>query len=213
MVHPFRTYRRGAGRVAAMLCLGAALAMPAAAQQKQQEQKQPLPVETDKLYPVIGVVDVQEVLRDSIAAKAVREAAEVRAKKLEADLNKERDDLKAREQQLRQQQTILSPDAFDKKRQELERHVAEVRRKHEAQRVQMNQVFNEAMDQLREEIRKSVVTVMEKRGIAMTLPRSAVLLFDERMNITKEVTEAVNKRAPKIAVNFDAPPKPATKKQ
>jgi Skp family chaperone for outer membrane proteins len=210
MVQHSRDFGRVARRVAAALFLAGLLAAPAAAAQQKPQQ---LPVETDKLYPVIGVVDVQEVLRDSVAAKGVRTAAEARAKKLEAELNKEREDLKGREQQLRQQQTILAPDAFDKKRQELERYVAELRRKHEGQRVQMNQVFNEAMDQLREEIRKSVVMVMEKRGIAMTLPRSAVLVFDERMNITKEVTETVNKRAPKIAVNFDAPPKPATKKQ
>ena len=192
--------------------------MPATAAfaQAKGEKGQPLQIDPTKLYPIIGVVDVQEVLRDSVAATGVRAAAEARAKTLEAELNREREDLKGREQQLRQQQTILAPDAFDKKRQELERYVAELRRKHEGQRVQMNQVFNEAMDQLREEIRKAVVMVMEKRGIAMTLPRSAVLVFDERMNLTQDVVDTVNKRVPKIAVNFDAPPpapKAATKKQ
>ena len=41
--------------------------------------------------------DVQEVLRDSVAAKGVRDAAEAKGKKLEAELNKQREDVKARD--------------------------------------------------------------------------------------------------------------------
>jgi Skp family chaperone for outer membrane proteins len=204
-----RELARAAWRVAAAVCIATFLVAPAAA---QDEKGQPLQIDPSKLYPIIGVVDVQEVLRDSVAAKGVRDAAEAKAKKLEAELNKQREDVKAREQKLRQQQTILAPDAFDQKRQELERYVGDLRRQHEQQRAQINQVFNGAMDQLREEIRKAVVQVMERRGIAMTLPRSTVLVFDERMNITKEVADTVNKRTPKIAVNFDAPPTPPKKK-
>ena len=210
MVSSIRHIRRAAWRVAASACVAFVLSAPASAQ--NDSKGQPLQIDPTKLYPIIGVVDVQEVLRDSVAAKGVREAAEAKGKRLEAELNKQREDVKAREQQLRQQQTILAPDAFDKKRQELERYVNELRRTHEVQRAQMNQVFNTAMDQLREEIRKAVVQVMERRGIAMTLPRSTVLVFDERMNITKEVTDSVNKLTPKIAVNFDAPPAPPKKK-
>ncbi|MEQ9641042.1 MAG: OmpH family outer membrane protein [Alphaproteobacteria bacterium] len=198
---------RALARLIPCLILLAALTAPAAAQQA----KNALP-EDAKISPIIGVVDVQEVLRDSSAAKGLRQAAEAKGKSLEAGLNKQREEVKAREQQLRQQQTILSPAAFDQKRQELESYVNNLRREAEVSRAQINQVFNGAMAQVNDELRKSVVVIMEKRGVAMTLPRSAVLVFDQRMNLTKEVTELLNQRLPSVKVDFNKPP-PAPKRK
>ncbi len=194
-------FGRGALRALASMILLTALASPAAAQQG----KSALP-ENAQISPIIGVVDVQNALRDSTAAQGVRQAAEAKAKALEAGMKKQREEIKAREQQLRQQQTILSPAAFDQKRQELERFVNDLRRQAETSRAQMNQVFNAAMAQVNDELRKAVVVIMEKRGVAMTLPRSAVLVFDQRMNLTKEVTELLNKRLPSVKVDFNKPP-------
>ena len=35
-------------------------------------------------------------------------------------------------------------------------------------------------------------------GVEMTLPRSAVLVFDNRLNISDEVLAALNKRLPEV---------------
>jgi Skp family chaperone for outer membrane proteins len=192
--------QRAAVRALAGLALATVVCLsPARAQEK---------TERVAVTPVIGVVDVQLILREAAAAKTVRDAAEAHGRKLEEKLNKQREELKVREQQLRQQQAILSPAAFNQKREELERHVAEVRRQTEQARAQLNQVFNVAMNDLREAMRKTVVAIMEEKGIAMTLPRTTVLVYDERMNITDEVLAQVNKRLPAIKVDFDKPLKP-----
>lgn len=185
---------RAAVRALAGIAMAAAVGLAPAAAQNQ-------------VPPVIGVVDVQHVLREAKAAQVVREAAEAHGRELEERLNRQREELKAQEQQLRQQQAILSPDAFNKRREELERHVADVRRRTEEARNQLNAVFNVAMRDLRNELHKTVVAIMKEKGLNMALPRSAVLVYDERLNVTEDVLAQLNERLPTIAVDFDNPPK------
>ncbi len=54
------------------------------------------------------------------------------------------------------------------------------------------------MSQLRKEMGISVAKVMEAKKIDLTLPRSAVLVFDNRMDITDDVLAHLNKRLPSV---------------
>jgi len=151
---------------------------------------------------VIAVLDVQQVLRRAKAAKGIRAAMESRRKAFEKEIAKERQALQATEQQLRKQSTILSPEAINDKRRLLENNVSNLRRRAEQKRGILNRAFNGATQELRQEIAKILAALMKERKITITLARKAVLVFDQRLNVTEEVLKRLDENLANIKLDF-----------
>ena len=155
--------------------------------------------------PVIAVLDVQQVLRRAVAAKRIRKVMEVRRKKFEEEISEERLQLQGEENQFRKQSTILSPEAMSNKRRVLENKVSDLRRKAEQKRGILNRAFNGATRELRQEIAKVLADLMKERNITITLARKAVLVFDQRLNVTEEVLMRLDKNLPNVKIEFKNP--------
>ena len=155
--------------------------------------------------PVIAVLDVQQVLRRAAAAKSIRLAMDAKRKAFEAEISTERKIIQAAEQKLRKQSTILSPEAINKKRRELENNISDFRRKAEQRRGTLNRAFTGATRILRNEMAKVLAALMKERKITITLARKAVLGFDQRLNVTDEVLRLLDKSLPTIALDFKNP--------
>ena len=152
--------------------------------------------------PVIAVLDVQQVLRRAVAAKRIRKVMEARRKIFEEEISEERLQLQGEENQFRKQSTILSPEATNNKRRVLENKVSDLRRKAEQKRGILNRAFNGATRELRQEIAKVLADLMKERNITITLARKAVLVFDQRLNVTEEVLKRLDKNLPNVKIDF-----------
>ena len=152
--------------------------------------------------PIIAVLDVQQVLRRAAAAKGIREVMEARRKKFEKEISEERLQLQGEENQLRKQSTILSPEAMSNKRRVLENKVSDLRRKAEQKRGILNRAFNGATRELRQEIAKVLADLMKEQNITITLARKAVLVFDQRLNVTEEVLKRLDKNLPNVKIDI-----------
>ena len=155
--------------------------------------------------PIIAVLDVQQVLRRAAAAKGIREVMEARRKKFEKEISEERLQLQGEENQLRKQSTILSPEAMSNKRRVLENKVSDLRRKAEQKRGILNRAFNGATKELRQEIAKVLADLMKEQNITITLARKAVLVFDQRLNVTEEVLKRLDKNLPNVKIDIRDP--------
>jgi len=155
--------------------------------------------------PVIAVLDVQQVLRRAAAAKSIRLAMDAKRKAFEAEISTERKIIQAAEQKLHKQSTILSPEAINEKRRELENNISDFRRKAEQRRGTLNRAFTGATRILRNEMAKVLAALMKERKITITLARKAVLVFDQRLNVTDEVLRLLDKSLPTIALDFKNP--------
>lgn len=186
------------------------LAGGAAAQgQKAPAQKTTPPAQGPAAEaPVVAVVDVQHILREASAAKLVREAVDARRAAFEKELEREAQELRRADEELRKQQSQLAPEALAQRKRELERRYGEVRRRTDERRSVLSQAYNAAMRQVRQEMARALAEVMKERGIDISMSRTAVLVFDERLDVTADVLARLNKRLPKVQVSFDAPPVP-----
>jgi Skp family chaperone for outer membrane proteins len=52
---------------------------------------------------------------------------------------------------------------------------------------------------------KVLAALMKERKITITLARKAVLVFDQRLNVTDEVLRRLDKSLPTIALDFKNP--------
>ncbi len=164
----------------------------------------PAPLRAQDGALTVMIVDVQRVLRDSAAAKSVVEQVEVQRTAYEQQLEQRKQALKVEEDELRRQQAILSGEAMEQRRRKLERDYADLRRDAEQRRNLLNTAFNSGMRQVREAMARAVTEVMQEKGATLTLPRSAVLVFNDKLNVTESVVARLNEAMPQVTVNFDA---------
>ena len=155
--------------------------------------------------PIIAVLDVQKVMRESAAAKSIRAAVEAKRQTFEGEIEAERNAIKADDDKLRQQQTVLAPEALSQRRRDLERRYAELRRRADQAGGILNRAVNTAMLTLRQEMATVLAELMKEQDINITLARSAVLVFDEQLNVTEIVLARLDKRLPTVEVKIEQP--------
>ncbi|WP_176787666.1 OmpH family outer membrane protein [Roseospirillum parvum] len=155
--------------------------------------------------PVVGVLDMQRVLREAGAAKQARADRERYASQYKAEVSEQEKSLRAADQELARQRTVLAPEAFNEKRKEFQQRLAQFQRDVQARRRNLERAMAEAMS----EIQRAVVTATDEaatqRGVNLVLYRSQVFMFSDQMDLTPTVLEKVNRQLPSVAF-----PDPAT---
>ncbi len=153
--------------------------------------------------PIVAVVDIKKILSSAAASKKAKKSIDAKRAIYERELDQHKKGLKTQREELRKQQKILAPQAFQQKKKKLEKRFETVIRQTEERRRVLNEAFNTAMGNLRRELGYAVAEVMKERGIEMSLPRSAVLVFDDRFDISAEVLKRLNKRLPTIDLKLN----------
>jgi Skp family chaperone for outer membrane proteins len=153
--------------------------------------------------PVIAIIDVDQILQESVAAKGVRTQADKYQQTFQSEMSKEEAALRATQQEIDQQRKTLSQDAFAEKARAFDANVAEFQRKGLARRRAFDKSFNTAMGQVQQGMLEATQQVATNHGATMVLPRSQVVLFDDKMNITKEIIVVMDKKLPHV--DFPAP--------
>jgi outer membrane protein len=152
--------------------------------------------------PVIAVVDIQMILQDSVASKSIQKQLDTQRQTYQNEISKQEEKLRAAEQELGRQRTILSQDAFAQKRREFEQQVAEVQRNVQARKKSLDQAFNESMTKVRDNLLQIVADVAGERKATLVLAKQQVVIVEKSLDLTSVVLERLNKKLPNVAVNI-----------
>jgi Skp family chaperone for outer membrane proteins len=172
--------------------LSVALASPllALAQTSVPSSPGPIPL------PVIGVVDVDQIQQESLAAKAVRAQAVKYRQEFQQQDNAEEAALRATKQVIEQDSKTLPPQELADKARAFDASVADYQRKELARRRAFEKSFNLAMGKVQQAMYDATRQVAMSHGANVILPRGQVLLFDDKMNLTKEIIVLMDKALP-----------------
>jgi Skp family chaperone for outer membrane proteins len=154
---------------------------------------------------VAVVVDYARILRDSKAARSIRDQVESRRKVYQDQIAKEEKRLFDADKELGKQRSVLSPEAFAEKRKAFEQDVMGVQRMAQDRRRQLDQVAAAALGNVRNTLVEVVGVLADERGFNLVLPSSAVLLFSPKIDLTDEVMARLDKKLPSVKVP-DKPP-------
>jgi Skp family chaperone for outer membrane proteins len=146
--------------------------------------------------PVMGVVDVDEIQQESLAAKAVRAQAAKYRQEFQQQASSEEAALRATQQAIEQDRKTLPPQALAEKARAFDASVAEYQRKELARRRAFEKSFNAAMSKVQQAMIDATRQVATAHGANVILPRGQVLLFDDKMNMTKEIIALMDKLLP-----------------
>jgi len=152
--------------------------------------------------PVIAVVDEQSILDKSEAAKSARVKLEAMAADFQKKFDAEQEALKAEERALLTQQSILSVEAYGKKRQDLQKKLSDYDRNF----AEARRWLNGARDATGRFIHAKLVEVVGKmaveRGVDIVIPSSQILYTTASLNLTTDAMARLNKQLPDVTINL-----------
>jgi len=185
-VHPTAVVRRLALALAA-----ASIAVPAAAQQ---------------LPPaVIAVINMQVLLEESSAAKSIRGQVEKLRTDFQDEVNRQDQRLREQEQELKRQQSVLAPEAFNAKRRDFQQQVAKAQENVQTRLRELDELAARGLNDVRRALLPILVDLSKEQGYNIVFANTQLVFASKQLDITDEVLKRINTSLP--AVNLQAVPK------
>ncbi len=148
--------------------------------------------------PVLAIIDVQKVLRESTAVSALSRKIEERKVQHQEELREQEQALRDADQELARQRSILSPEAYAKKRGELEQRVGTLQRKARNRKRGLDKVFTQGMIKVQAELARVAKEIAEEQGLDLILSKTTVVLVKPKFELTQEAVRRLNDRLPDL---------------
>jgi len=140
----------------------------------------------------IGTVNFQKLFENSTAGKAARDKINVEGQRMEQDLKQNGEEIKALEKRLEQDTGVMSKQAREEQKWELERKIDDVK----ALKKKYDRRIQELQLQLVNEVRQSVLEIIQdhgkKEGYLLILEDISVVYAPGHVDITDEIVKIYN---------------------
>lgn len=173
--------------------LAAATVSTSARAQQPPAPAAPLPLK-------IGVIDIEQIRRDSTAVKDARNQIATYHNTIQAEIQKEETALREANQELARQRTVLAPDAFNEERRKFETRLVEVQRKVQERRQELDDIQNDVMRRMNEAMAEVVVEIAQEQGFGLILRLDQSVFAAQQLLITQAVLDRLNKKLPSIKI-------------
>jgi outer membrane protein len=175
----------------AITAIAGGIAIPVHSAAAQAAQNVPL---------VVGIVDVQKILANSLAGQSLEKAWSTKSKTLNAEIGKAEQDLRARRQKLDQQRSSLPPADYQAQMVQLEKDVLAARKNFSTKRKTLEQAKNKGLETIFKTLDLVIQDVAKKRGLTLVLNRSLVVVAAENWDISAEVQKGLDAKLPKVGM-------------
>jgi Skp family chaperone for outer membrane proteins len=189
-----------------LLAAAAAMAVALSAPQAAFSQATTKPAaKPDKLS--IAVIDVQLIIRESIAMKAVREEIARLREKFRAEVAQEENRFREERGKLLRQRGVLTPQAFSRRRNQLVAKFATVQRQLQAKSRSLEAASAATLREFQKSLFVIVEELAKERGYTMVLSRARVAYTHPAYLETDEVLKRLNAKLPVLKLQMTEPSK------
>jgi outer membrane protein len=156
-----------------------------------------------RVATIVGIVDADQLIADSLAAKGVRLEREKYANIYQTQFKDVETKLRTEDQELAQQRSVLTPDVFQQRATAFQQKLADFQGQLKEKQDRLDYAFQQAMQEIGNTIVATSGEVAKAQGLTTVLARNQVVYADPSMDITAAVLERINQRLP--AVKFQDP--------
>jgi outer membrane protein len=157
---------------------------------------------------LLGVVDTDLLLQDSLAAKGVRLERDKFATTYQGQVKDMETKLRSEDQELSQQRNVLAPDVFQQRAAAFQQKLADFQTQVKEKQERLDASFQQSMQEIGNTIVVVTGEVSKEKGINVVMDRNQLLIFDPSMDITKPVLDKLNQRLASVSFkNPDSWPK------
>lgn len=162
------------------------------------------PVAAKAAAPDIGIVDVNYIMAESNAAKALQKQIKDQSEAFQTEFSKFERELKDMEAALTKARADkISEEEFKKKRTEFEKKLADTQALFQKRRQGFEKGKADAFKTLTEAIFKESEKVAAEKGIELVLAKTVVIIGAKEMDLTQAVFEGVNKNLKDVKLKVD----------
>jgi outer membrane protein len=157
---------------------------------------QPAPVAAQAVK--IGVVDLQKFQKNSKAFQKASVSVKKKFEDMQQKLNDERNAVARLDEEFKKQSMMLSLDAQEDKKRELEKKQRQFKFMYDEYTQEMKETEMDAIKKVMKELEKIVEKMAEKEGYTIILERRTLglLYFNNAIDLTDRVTDAYDKQYP-----------------
>ena len=146
----------------------------------------------------IGIVDLQRLQKNSKAFQKASVSVKKKFDDMQQKLNDERNALAKLDDEFKKQSMMLSLDAQEDKKRELEKKQRQFKFMYDDFTQEMKDTETDAVKKVMKELEKIVEKIGEKEGYTLILERRTLglLYFNNTIDLTDRVTDAYDKQNP-----------------
>jgi outer membrane protein len=149
----------------------------------------------------IAVVDMQELLTESDAAKDIQKQVNSYKESFLGEISKQEQALRAEEKSLSAQQGKLGKEEFAKKVKDFEKKLLDTRRDAQTKKKKLDDAVTKSVTQLRDKIFTIVQSIADEKKYDLVISNQNVVIGASALNITDETMKRLNKAVSKIKVD------------
>ena len=142
--------------------------------------------------PNVGVIDLQRILRESLAVKKLSEEVESLRAGYQSDLDVAESEFRAADLQLARDRPNLSPEEFAERRRELEVRAATLQSDFQDRKKELDQLFGRGMAQIQQALLKISQEIAVERELDLLFAKATVVLVKPNLEITGEALARLN---------------------
>ena len=146
-------------------------------------------------------LDFKYILNQSDAGKKAQNFLQSKLQKGIKDLQVKEKKILEEEKKLIQQKKIISPEAYKDKVTELRKKVSSLQKERNTLLESVAKQRAKAKNELLKNLNPIIKDYMNEKKIRMVVDKKSLLLADEKLNITNDIIELLNKKLKSIKLN------------
>ena len=150
----------------------------------------------DRPAAIIGVVDIEYVLQNSLAAQKLYQKIDQQRLLYAQEWQEEERRLRQMERDLTQE--TLSLEDFNRQRDRLQNTIAQTQRQIESRQEELARILSDNLRQIRSLLLDVIARVTEEEGVNLVLFKRQVIVVDKSYDMTLKVLDRLNHELPEI---------------
>ena len=151
----------------------------------------------------VGVVNVQQIMRDSKAANSVRDQLKTKQQSFQTELDSTEKSLQAEDQALAaESKTTKDKTAFDAKVKAFQTKAATAQRDVQTKKAAIDKAVSAALEQIQGNVLTIAKEVAAEKKFNLIVTSGEVLYNDPALDITADVQQRLDTKLPTVKVNF-----------
>jgi Skp family chaperone for outer membrane proteins len=150
----------------------------------------------------IGIVNIQKIMNDSLAAKSVRDQLQSKQKSFQSELDAKEKALIKEDQDLVKQRANMDKDAFEQKVKSFRERAAKAQGEIQAKKASLDKAFAGALEQIQTNVVEITASVAKEKKLNVVISSAQVLYGDASLDITDEVLSQLNKKLSSVTLKF-----------
>ena len=163
------------------------------------------PLAVEAAPTTVSVVNIQTIMRESVATKSVREQLEAKQKAYQAEISKQEQALQKEEQELAKQQSALSKEAFEEKVKAFRTKATSMQKEVQVKKATLDGAYEQSLAQVQKTMEGIISELAKEKGFNICIPSSQLIFAEPSLDITADVLKRLNEKLPNYTVKFEAP--------